>query len=41
MRANGLGAKGALIAVARKLVLLANKLIANDRTWQINAPQLP
>lgn len=40
-RANGLPPKGALIAVARKLVLLANKLIANDRTWQKIAPQIP
>src|SRR5436190_14417480 len=41
MRANGLAPKAALIAVARKLVLLANKLIANDRTWQKIAPQIP
>jgi transposase len=38
LRAAGKPAKIALIAVARKLVLLANKLIANDRTWLPNAP---
>ena len=31
--------KVALIAVARKLVLLANTLIAQDRTWLPSAPQ--
>jgi transposase len=31
--------KVALIAVARKLVTLANTLISQDRTWQLNAPK--
>ena len=39
LRAAGKPAKVALIAVARKLVLLANVLIAQDRTWQPNAPK--
>jgi transposase len=39
LRAAGKPAKLALIAVARKLVLLANALIAQDRTWQPNAPK--
>ena len=39
LRANALAAKAALIAVARKLVLLANTLIANDRTWQKTPPK--
>ena len=30
--------KVALIAVARKLVVLANTLISEDRTWQPSAP---
>jgi transposase len=37
--ANGKAPKAALIAVARKLVLLANTLIAQDRNWQPQAPQ--
>ena len=32
-------AKLALIAVARKLAILANTLISQDRTWQQNAPK--
>lgn len=36
---NGKAPKAALIAVARKLVLLANTLIAQDRTWQPIAPK--
>jgi transposase len=38
LRANGKAAKLALIAVARKLVLLANTLIAQDRLWQPSPP---
>ncbi len=38
MRAAGKAAKLALIAVARKLALLANTLIANDRTWTPSPP---
>ena len=34
LRAAGKPAKVALIAVARKLALLANTLISEDRTWQ-------
>jgi transposase len=34
LRANGKAAKVALIAVARKLVVLANTLVSQDRTWQ-------
>jgi transposase len=37
--ANGKAPKAALVAVARKLLLLANVLIAQDRTWQLKAPQ--
>jgi transposase len=39
LRADGKPAKAALIAVARKLVVLANTLISNDRMWQPNAPK--
>ncbi len=35
----GKKAKAALIAVARKLVVLANTLIAEDRTWQPSTPK--
>jgi transposase len=35
---NGKPAKVALIAVARKLVVLANTLVSEDRTWQPRAP---
>ena len=38
LRAAGKAAKVAIIAVARKLVILANTLIAGDRTWQHKAP---
>lgn len=38
LREAGKPAKVALIAVARKLALLANTLIANDRTWKPLAP---
>jgi transposase len=38
LRTAGKPTKAALIAVARKLVILANTLIAHDRTWQANAP---
>lgn len=31
--------KAAIIAVARKLVVLANTLISQDRTWELHAPK--
>ena len=34
LRNNGKPPKLALVAVARKLVVLANTLIGQDRTWQ-------
>jgi transposase len=37
--ANGKQPKAALIAVARKMIVLANLLIAQDRPWQLKAPQ--
>ena len=37
--ADGKPVKVALIAVARKLVVLANTLISQDRTWQLHAPK--
>lgn len=39
LTAKGKTAKAALIAVARKLVVLANTLIAHDRTYQLEAPK--
>lgn len=39
LRANGKEPKLAIIAVARKLVILANTLLAQDRTWQEEAPK--
>ena len=39
LRAAGKPPKAALIAVARKLVVLANTLISQDRMWQPMAPQ--
>ncbi len=39
LRAAGKPPKAALIAVARKLVVLANTLISQDRMWQPQAPQ--
>lgn len=39
LKAAGKPSKIALIAVARKLVLLANTLLANNRTWQPQAPK--
>ncbi len=39
LAANGKSPKAILIAVARKLVLLANTLLAQNRTWQPKAPQ--
>jgi transposase len=39
LAARGKPAKVALIAIARKLVILANSLIAQNRQWQPNAPQ--
>lgn len=41
LRATGKPAKVALIAVARKLVVLANTLISENRTWQLHAPDHP
>ena len=38
LRARGKPPKLALIAVARKLVILANTLISEDRTWQLRMP---
>ncbi len=37
--ATGKAKKAALVAVARKLLVLANTLIAQDRLWQPTAPQ--
>ncbi len=37
---NGKVPKAALIAVARKLLVLANTLIAQNRTWQSTAPKI-
>ena len=39
LSANGKSAKAGLIAVARKLVVLANTLITQNRPWQPTAPQ--
>ena len=39
LRADGKPAKVALIAVARKLVILANRLISENRMWQPKAPE--
>ena len=39
LRSAGKPPKLALVAVARKLLLLANTLIANDRLWQKEAPK--
>lgn len=39
LRANGKEPKLALIAIARKLVILANTLLAQDRPWQEKAPK--
>jgi transposase len=38
LRANGKPAKLALTAVARKLIVLANTLVAEDRLWTIERP---
>ncbi len=38
LRAKGKPAKTALIAIARKLVVLANTLVAQDRCWTPNPP---
>jgi len=38
LRARGKPPKVALIAVARKLVILANTLVTEDRTWQTRMP---
>jgi hypothetical protein len=37
--ANGKAAKQGLIAVAHKLVILANTLIAENRVWQPSPPK--
>ncbi len=39
LTSKGRASKAALVAVARKLVVLANTLIAQDRLWQPIAPQ--
>jgi transposase len=39
LTANGKGSKKAIIAVARKLLVLANLLVAQDRLWQPEAPK--
>jgi transposase len=39
LTASGKPAKVALVAVARKLVVLANTLISEDRTWQLQTPK--
>ena len=39
LMANGKAPKAALIAVARKLIILANALIAQNRPWQSIAPK--
>jgi transposase len=39
LTANGKAKKLALVAVARKLVILANTLVRADRLWQTEAPK--
>jgi transposase len=39
LRTAGKPPKAAIIAVARKLVVLANTLISNDRMWQPQPPK--
>ena len=39
LTANGKAKKQALVAVARKLIVLANTLVRADRLWQIEAPK--
>ncbi len=39
LRTNGKEAKVALVAVARKLAIIANTLIVQDRLWQPHAPK--
>jgi transposase len=41
LSANGKASKAALIAVARKLLVLANTLLAENRLWQPSAPTCP
>ena len=41
LTANGKQPKAALVAVARKLLVLANTLLAQNRLWQAAAPQNP
>ncbi|HYI41659.1 MAG TPA: IS110 family transposase, partial [Allosphingosinicella sp.] len=38
LRAKGKSAKAALIAVARKLIVLANTLVSENRTWTSARP---
>jgi transposase len=39
LRASGKPPKIALIAVARKLAVLANTLVSQDRTWEMRTPK--
>jgi transposase len=39
LTANGKAKKLALVAVARKLIVLANTLVRADRLWQTQAPK--
>lgn len=39
LRADGKPAKVAIIAVSRKLIILANTLISHNRTWELHAPK--
>ena len=39
LTANGKAKKQALVAVARKLIVLANTLARADRLWQTEAPK--
>ncbi|TMJ14779.1 MAG: IS110 family transposase, partial [Alphaproteobacteria bacterium] len=38
LRDKGKPAKAALIAVARKLIVLANTLVSQNRTWTLERP---
>jgi transposase len=38
LRAKGKSAKAALIALARKLIVLANTLVTENRTWTPTRP---
>jgi transposase len=39
LTANGKAKKQALVAVARKLIVLANALLCADRLWQMEPPK--